>query len=147
MTSLRVTRYVDCPFSAVLEFAEKSLAQRHKFCMTPFQPLGQAVRLLHASTADASDVARKHDALLVAWTPYAPLFPEFRGALTVRPKHRGVWLRLSGQYQPPFGRLGKFFDIVIGRFLAVRTLHRFLEELGAEIEAQYTQECADNKSA
>lgn len=141
MTNIRVQRYVACPFSAALEFAEKAVERRSGLYLTPSPPLGERVRFAATAVNDASDRARSHDALLIAWRPQTHgMFPEFRGAITVRPNYRGALLRLSGQYDPPYGRAGKIFDTLLGRVIARRTLHRFLDDLAVEIQAEYDQE-------
>lgn len=141
MTQIRVKRYVECPFSAALEFAEQAVSRRSGLYLTPSPPLGERVRFVASSTGDKSDSARVHDALLLAWRPQTPgMFPDFRGVLTVRPKRAGVWLRLSGQYEPPYGTLGKVFDTIAGRAIAKHTMRNLLGDLAAEIETTYERE-------
>ena len=142
MTQIRVHKYVGCPFSAAIELAEEAVKQRSGLYLTPTPPLGERVRFAAASTDDTSDGARKHEALLVAWRPQTRgMFPDFRGVLTVRPKREGVWLRLSGQYEPPYGVFGKVFDLFAGRVIARHTIHNFLGDVAADIEAAYAREC------
>ena len=141
MTKVAVHRHVSCPFSATMEFAEKAIARRNGLYLTPSPPLGERVRFAATSASDTTDLVRKHDALLIAWRPQTHgLFPDFRGALTVRPQHRGSSLRMEGHYDPPFGMAGKIFDFFVGRNIARRTMHHFLGELAVEIEAEYEQE-------
>lgn len=141
MTHVRVSRYVRCPFSAALEFSEKAVNRQSEFYLTPAPPLGERAAFSAKSTTDSTDCARKHDALLIAWRPRNSAFPEFRGVLTARPYHRGAMLRLTGQYQAPFGLSGRLFDFIIGCSIARRTLRHLLEELALDIEAQYREEC------
>jgi len=141
MTQVRIAREVKCPFSAALEFAERIAKRKDGLYLTPSPPLGERVRMAAQTTSDATDDARKHDALLIAWRPQNPdMFPEFRGVLTVRPHLHGSRLHLAGQYEPPYGVPGKAFDFVAGRAIARHTLQRFLDELAVEIEAEYQQE-------
>jgi hypothetical protein len=140
MAQVSVTTYAECPFSATVELAEKVVGQRKGMYVSPSPPFGERVHFAAASTDDSSDDARKHDALLIAWRPQSRLFPEFRGVLTVRPERHGSRLRLHGDYAPPYGMAGKAFDLVLGRTLARRTMHHFLNELRAEIEAAYHDE-------
>jgi len=141
MTSVHVHRYLHCPFSAAVELAEKAVARRDGFYLTPSPPLGERVRFAAASTTDTTDQARKHDALLIAWRPQTPhLFPDFRGAVTVRPQHRGAMLRLDGCYEPPFGLLGRVFDVFVGRSIAKQTMLQFLKDLAGDIEREYEKE-------
>ena len=148
MTQLHISRYVDCPFSAAIELAEKAVSQRNGFYLTPSPPLVERVRFAAATTADATDDVRKHDALLIAWRPQTRgMFPDFRGVLTVRPERRGVRLRLDGQYEPPYGAPGSVFDFFVGRAIARRTMLRLLDEFAADIESEYDRERRTNKTA
>jgi hypothetical protein len=141
MTQIRVTKHANCPFSAAVELAEKAVHARKGMFVTPSAPFGERVRFTAATTGDRSDETRKHEALLIAWQPQASVFfPDFRGVVTVRPEQRGARLRFQGEYTPPYGTAGKVFDVVVGRTLARRTMHRFLDELSAEIEAAYAEE-------
>ena len=141
MARIRTDRYVDCPFSAAVELAEKAVGRRKGMYITPAPPLGERVRFTAASTDDVTDEARKHDALLIAWRPQTEkIFPEFRGVLTVRPQDRGVSLRLTGEYTPPYGAAGKVFDLFAGRMIARRTMRHLLDELAGEIESAYQEE-------
>src|SRR5579872_588921 len=148
MTQLEVRRFVACPFSAAVELAERAVNRLSDLYLSPFAPLGERAVFAAASTPDLSDEARKHDALLLAWRPQSQrLFPDFRGVLTVRPKYSGVWLQLSGAYSPPYAAAGKVFDIVAGRSIAKRTMHRLLNDLAAQIEAEYNAEKRDAQMA
>ena len=148
MTHVRVTRYVECPFSATLELAEKAIRGRSGFYLTPTPPLGERVSVTAKSTDDCTDDVRRHDALLIAWRPQTRgMFPDFHGVLTVRPMHNGALLHLNGQYEPPFRTAGKVFDAVAGRSIARRTLTRMLNDLALDIEAQYQEECRQHKTA
>ncbi len=141
MTQIRVGRYVDCPFSATLELAEIAIKRRSQFSVSPSPALGEIVALATRCTTDSTDSARKHDALLIAWRPLKTgLFPDFRGVLTVRPTYHGASLRLTGQYEAPFGMAGKVFDAMLGRSIARATLRRLLDEVALDIQALYQEE-------
>ena len=148
MTQVHAIVYVDCPFSAALEFAEKAVRRRGDLYLTPAPPLGERVRFSAATADDTSDPARKHDALLIAWRPQnRGMFPDFRGVLTVRPKQRGTLLRLTGQYKPPYGLAGTVFDFFVGRMIARKTMHHLLTDLAVDMEVQYAKERQSYKSA
>jgi|SRR5579884_620983 len=141
MTKVRVKRFINCPFSAAVELAEKVVNRRDGLYLTPAPPLGERVRFAAAAAPDSSDRARKHDALLIAWQPRtAGMFPEFHGVLTVRPKGRGVSLHLNGEYEPPYGTAGKVFDFLAGRTIAQSTMRHFLDDLARDIELEYDNE-------
>jgi hypothetical protein len=141
MTQVQVRRFVACPFSAAIEFAEKAANNRSGFSVSPSLPIGERVDFTTASTPDRSDATRKHDALLIAWKPQTRgMFPDFRGVLTVRPKDAGVSLQLSGSYEPPYGPAGKVFDLAFGRAIAMRTMRHLLNTFANDIEAEYNAE-------
>lgn len=138
MTTVRVTRFVNCPFSAVIEFAEETLRGRGDIMLSPAPPLRQHAHLDSQLAEDLTDTSRKHDALLLAWKPsLARLFPDFHGALTVRPKGRGAWLRIQGSYEPPFGVAGRIFDALAGRLIAQLTLMRLLRDIARTAEQRW----------
>jgi hypothetical protein len=147
MSRIRVNHYADCPFSAAIELAEKTARRRPDLFVSPAPPFGERVLFTAASTDDRTDEARKHDALLVAWRPETAAYPEFRAVLTARPERRGTLLSLYGDYEPPYGGSGKFFDLLIGRSIARRTMRRFLAGLAADVEAAYAEERKHYKSA
>lgn len=139
MTTVHAGKYVACPFSASIEYAENTLRDRHELVVSPGPQLGECVAVDAKVTDDLTDPVRRHDALLLAWQPkHLGLFPDFHGALTVRPKLRGSYLRLQGSYDPPAGFLGRLFDAVAGRFIATLTMRRLLNQIGGAVEAQWT---------
>lgn len=139
MTTVHAGKYVACPFSASIEYAEKTLRQRHELVVSPGPAVGERVHMDAKVTDDLTDSVRRHDALLLAWQPkHTAMFPDFHGALTVRPKLRGSYLRLQGSYEPPAGLLGRAFDAVLGRPIATLTMRRLLNEIGKAVEAQWT---------
>ena len=146
MSKVRVRRYCACPFSAVIGIAEKALQRHPRMRVSPISAVSENVKATMGVVEDHSDGVRRHDALLLAWRPDHPqLFPEFRGVLTVRPKSRGVWLRLQGSYDPPLGFLGKAFDLAFGYVIARATMARLLAQLTAEIEAQFADSVAHGR--
>lgn len=139
MTTVHAGKYVACPFSASIEYAEKILRERHELVVSPGPAVGERVHMDAKVTDDLTDFVRRHDALLLAWQPkHATMFPDFHGALTVRPKLRGSYLRLQGSYEPPAGLLGRAFDAIFGRQIATLTMRRLLNEIGKAVETQWT---------
>jgi hypothetical protein len=148
MTQLEVKRFVACPFSAAAELAERAASGLSNLYLSPFPPLGEPVVFAMVSTPDKSDEARKHDALLIALRPQTRgMFPDFHGVLTVRPERSGVLLQLSGGYDPPYALAGKIFDLIAGRSIAKRTMHRLLDGFADRIEAEYEAERRDRQTA
>lgn len=139
MTTVRATRFVECPFSAVIDYAEEALRRRQDIIVSAAPAFGELVHVTARISDDVSDPVRRHDALLLAWRPYSPLFPDFHGALTVRPQGRGAWLRIQGSYEPPLGVAGRAFDSLVGRRIAYLTLTRLLREIAHSAERRWRQ--------
>jgi hypothetical protein len=138
MTTVRATRYVDCPFSAVIEFCEEALHERSDITLSPAPGVAQAAHVTAQTADDITDSVRRHDALLLAWRPArSALFPDFHGVMTVRPQGHGAWLRIEGSYEPPFGVPGKVFDALAGRVIAQRTLVRLLSDVAHAAEQRW----------
>jgi hypothetical protein len=139
VSTVRVKRYVACPFSATIEFAETALRRMKNLHVSPIEGLGERVISSAKIVDDSTDKSRRHDALLITWRPEHRLFPDFKGTLTIRPRTRGTSVRLQGSYDPPFGVWGRAFDLVFGRAIAHRTLARLLAQLGADVEGQWDE--------
>lgn len=139
LTTVRATRFVECPFSAVIEYAEEALRRRDNIIVSAAPALGELVHVTSQVSDDVSDPVRRHDALLLAWRPYSPFFPDFHGALTVRPKGRGAWLRIQGSYEPPLGIAGRAFDALVGRRIAYFTLARLVRDIARSAEQRWRQ--------
>ncbi|MGH2464633.1 MAG: hypothetical protein ACRDGI_04165 [Candidatus Limnocylindrales bacterium] len=92
---------------------------------------------------DIGPVQRSDDAIQVeiAWQSdsTAPLFPIFAGHLTVRPGE----LRLDGEYEPPFGRLGLLIDARLLHFVARRTAQALLARIAAHLATQPAEDSAE----
>ena|SRR5690348_16556709 len=139
MTTVHAGKYVACPFSASIEYAENTLRERRELVVSPGPALGERVQMDAKATDDLTDSVRRHDALLLAWQPkHTTMFPDFHGALTVRPKLSGSYLRLQGSYDPPAGVVGRAFDAIFGRAIATLTMRRLLNEIGKSVERQWT---------
>lgn len=139
MSRVRVTSYCECPFSTAIELAQLALREKGHMQVSPVPAVAETVFHSTKIVDDGSDRSRLHDALLLAWKPeHSAAFPDFRGILTVRPKDRGVWMRLQGSYDPPFGVAGKIFDFVAGNRIAARTARRLLDQVVEDVEAKWS---------
>ena len=145
MSEVQVTHQCACPFSAVIEFAEKALNESRSMRVSPVPVVAETVHAMAAVVDDSSDDVRRHDALLLVWKPdHRGMFPDFQGVLTARPSGRGAELSLHGRYQPPLGLPGAIFDAVAGRHIARMTMGRVLADLCKEIEHKWNAERAGN---
>jgi hypothetical protein len=65
----------------------------------------------------------------IAWRPNWRGFPSFGATLTAQAAGQKTLLVLDGSYEPPGGIPGRFFDWIVGRELAARTMDAFLNQL------------------
>jgi len=76
--------------------------------------------------------------LHVTWSPTkGGPYPTFSGSLTISEDedYGNCILTLSGAYEPPLGVVGKGFDAVIGRRIAIATARRLLEQIRNYLES------------
>lgn len=75
--------------------------------------------------------APHREGVALAWRPAWRGFPSFGATLTVRRAGDKTELVLEGSYEPPGGAAGRFFDRIVGRKLAARTMDAFLNQVAA----------------
>ncbi|HET6895797.1 MAG TPA: hypothetical protein VFH72_10495 [Candidatus Baltobacteraceae bacterium] len=132
---------VRCPFSATIDLIEHLHARHTEHSVGPFAALRTPVICNISEVRDYTDQTRAHEALSVHWTAKAALpVPQMDALLTVRPNGPVTQLRMHGRYEPPLGLFGRIFDLLVGRFLARRTVRRFLNELRVFIESEWQKE-------
>jgi len=76
----------------------------------------------------------------VQWSPAGGgPFPMFEGSLTISEDedYGTCVLTLSGEYDPPLGVVGKGFDAIVGRRIAIATARRLLEQIRDGMEAAH----------
>ena len=78
---------------------------------------------------DWLSIAPRREGVAFSWRPAWPGFTAFGATLTVRPSGKKTEVVLDGSYDPPGGPFGRFFDNVIGRRLAARTMDAFLKQI------------------
>ena len=74
----------------------------------------------------------------VEWSPIGGgPFPTFNGTLTISEDedYGTCVLTLSGEYNPPLGVVGKGFDAIVGRRIAIATARRLLTQIRDGMEA------------
>jgi hypothetical protein len=97
------------------------------------------VKTLGSSTASVAvqyyvlfdwlSTAPHSEGVALAWRPAWRGFPSFGATLTLQPVGDTTELVLEGSYEPPAAAAGRFFDRVVGRKLAARTMDAFLNQL------------------
>jgi hypothetical protein len=87
------------------------------------------VEVQYSLLFDWLSIAPHREGVAFAWRPAWRGFPAFGATLTVQPAGKETELTLEGSYEPPGGFAGRFFDRVVGRKLAARTMDAFLNQL------------------
>ena len=143
MTHISVLENVKCPFSGTIDLIERLHRSGSEHIVGPFAGLRTPVVCELHEVRDFTDQTRIHEALTLHWKARARIpVPEMSGLITVRPNGPLTQVRMEGQYQPPFGVLGRLFDVLAGRHIAQRTIRLFLTELRIFIEAEWEKERA-----
>lgn len=139
MTTILSRRYTHCPFSATIELIERLHRSGAVHTVGPFSGLHTKVRCEFAETRDYTDQTRIHEALVVRWKANSGTpMPVIRGMITVRPKGPATEIRMRAKYRPLLGF--EIFDSIVGRWLAQRTIDRFLDEVKKFVECEWAQE-------
>ena len=149
MTSRVVAeRICACPFSVVEEYAagflhDLEVAPPRSRVRVPLRTLGLPLggSLTHSVTlrfgihSDATDVVRRHEAIVFTWRTGSKWLPSLSGALRFRIAPHGQTLMLfDGTYRPPLGLAGALFDRLIGHRIARATACDLLTRLGDSAE-------------
>jgi hypothetical protein len=141
MTTISSNRYTHCPFSATIELIERLHRSGAVHTVGPFSGLHTCVHCELAQTRDYTDRTRIHEALVLRWKVHAPVpVPVLRGMITVRPEGPATEIRMHAKYRPPLGFVGRIFDAVAGRWLAQRTVDRFLDDVKQLVEHEWAHE-------
>ena len=148
MTEVFGNLTVNAPYSVAMDAIVRRLkVQKNKISLlVPFRKLGIGTNLgvertvivafvpLHGSKG----TQRLHDELEFTWEPDGGgPFPVFCGSLKMHPNGSRTELVLSGEYQPPGGKLGEAFDVVIGKRIAQATAQTLLEQLQQDLETDF----------
>ena len=116
-----------CPFSIAHEHAADFLRELEN---TP-----HSVALRFAFHDDVSDLARRHDAIVLAWRTGSSWLPDCAGALRFRiAPHDRTIAYFEGTYTPPLGLIGAAFDFVVGHRIAASTATDLLRRMAAYVE-------------
>jgi hypothetical protein len=138
------TLTVSCPFSAAIEFAGKFFVARDKQRL--INAAAEPGELMPSCqvTVDATDSARRHDALKLSWPHHASFLPpDFSGSLTVRPASGESELTLTGSYDSQALAPKNMLDNVAGLAIAHAAMHSLLQGIVSHVESEWSQ-FADN---
>ncbi len=104
-------------------------SQHPKLRVKALGPSTAGVDVQYYQLFDWLSVAPRLEGVAFAWRPTWRGFPEFGATLTVQRSGNKTELILEGSYEPPGGLAGRFFDRLVGRRLAARTMEAFLNQL------------------
>jgi hypothetical protein len=138
----------DCPFSfavreAPLIFSVESPAFEVRL---PFRDLGLPITggLTHRVIThfrrqpDLTEPGRFHDEIAFEWSARSRWLPDLHGCLRFRIATAQTRVILVGEYVPPFGFAGAFFDRLVGRRLARATASDLVDRLARALERRWT---------
>jgi hypothetical protein len=141
-TSIHVERTCACPFSIAEEYAVQYLKQAEaggpeavvRVPLPLLPTMSRKVSMSFGLAFDVSEAGRQHDEIRLHWNSGSPLFPNFRGTIRFRIDGTGSVIMIDGSYEAPFGRLGKWFDRIVGRRIAERTLADLARRISCDLE-------------
>lgn len=139
---------VDAPYSVAMDAILRRLRTRKNTLalVVPFRKLGVGTNLgverdvivAFVPMRGAKGAQQLHDEIEFTWEPAGGgPFPAFCGSLRMHPEGSRTELVLSGEYQPPGGKLGEAFDAVIGKRVAEATAQTLLERLKDDLESDF----------
>jgi PAS domain S-box-containing protein len=137
MIALQAVRDVNAPFSLTIELVEAFHAANPQHRVGPFSWVQARFSCDASRVHDVTDTSRRHEAFSFNWQGmgWLPL-PAIHGLMTVRPHGIYTQLTLDWQYIPRFGTIGWAFNAVIGRWIASRSIERFLGDVATFVEQQ-----------
>ena len=146
---------VRCPFPVVMERVAHYLEDHGSTIalILPLRSIGFPsllqlrgdVAMRFVVTRDATDRARRHDAIAISWRPFdIGVFPVFTGLITARPLNDHAMLMIDGQYYPPLHWLGALFDAIIGRRIASATAQTFIDDIRRYVQPNHPLQHGSN---
>lgn len=129
MTRIVRTTRIPAPENVVIDRVQNFFSQHPKLQVKALGPSTAGVEVQYYVLFDWLSTDPHLEGVTFAWRPAWRGFPAFGATLTVRPAGDETELVLDGTYDPPGGVAGRFFDRVLGRKLASRTMDAFLNQL------------------
>lgn len=142
-TSIHVERTCACPFSMADEYAVQYFKQAEAggpqavvgLAGHAWLPaMGRKVNVSFGLEIDGREPGRQHTEIRLRWKSGSRLFPNFRGTVRFRILGIRTLVVIDGSYLAPLGKFGWWFDRVIGRRIAARTLDNLARRLISDLE-------------
>jgi len=125
---VRTTRTL-APENVVVDRVQSFFSAHPKLQVGALGSSTASVEVQYYLLFDWLSIAPHREGVAFAWRPAWRGFPAFGATLTVQRTGKETELVLDGSYEPPGGAAGRFFDRVVGRRLAARTMDAFLNQL------------------
>jgi hypothetical protein len=129
MTRIVRTTRIQAPESEVVDRLQSFFSQHPTLKVQTLGSSTASVDVQYSVLFDWTTTAPRREGVALAWRPAWRGFPPFGATLTVRAAGNKTELVLEGSYDPPGGAAGRFFDRVVGRKLAARTMDALLNQL------------------
>jgi hypothetical protein len=136
MTRIVRTARIDAPETVVVDRVENFFSRHPKLQVKSLGSSTASVEVQYSLLFDWTSITPHRDGVAFAWRPGWRGFPSFGATLTVQGADKETELILEGSYDPPGGLLGQFFDRIVGRKLAGRTMDEFLAQLVRNTESK-----------
>lgn len=156
MTHIYESIHMDCPYLRARGYLHEALEQQPDVQLpvtmqltahVPATPV-ELAKDVHVTFARAADPMNFDEPWKVRWVAdRGGIYPTFSGELTVRAdeEYGTAILELKGEYAPPLGGAGRFFDAVVGHRIAESTAQSLIAGIAAEMRARYEREEAAKK--
>lgn len=125
---VRTTRTL-APENVVIDRVQNFFSTHPKLQVKALGTSTAGVEVQYSLLFDWLSIAPHRQGVAFAWRPAWRGFPAFGATLTVRPAGKKTELVLEGSYEPPGGAAGRFFDRIVGRKLAARTMDALLSQI------------------
>jgi len=129
MTRIVQTTRISEPEDVVIARVQKFFAQHPKLQVKALGSSTAGVDVHYHLLFDWLSISPRQEGVAFAWRPAWRGFPSFGATLTVQQTGKQTELILEGSYDPPGGAPGRFFDRIVGRRLAERTMGAFLTQV------------------
>lgn len=129
MTRIVRTTWIQAPESTVVDRIQNFFTQHPKLQVKALGSSTASVEVQYYLLYNWLTTAPHGEGVALSWRPAWRGFPSFGATLTLKPAGNQTELVLEGSYEPPGGAAGGFFDWVVGRKLAARTMDAFLNQV------------------
>jgi hypothetical protein len=141
--AISVQEHAACPFSIAQEYAVEYLRRAETGndeaqirVPIAFFPgfLRRRVTVTFGLHYDVAEKGRVHDEIRLRWTAGTPWLPDFRGTMRFRIAGKQTDVLVDGSYRIPFGNVGRVFDNLAGRRIALASLRDLTRRIADALE-------------